>query len=170
MPNVRPKSQPVPRGMTASSTPSVPPSPLTTSFTEPSPPTTTSLRAPLSTASAASVVSCPAASEMRASPSSPRAAARCSISGQRLPVEPPAEAGLPRKTVRPTLVAVVTRRCGVERDARHPVDGGTQLLVGDPDELALDDDVAHRQQAAAMHAAQRGEREQCGGLHLHGEN
>ena len=41
----------------------------------------------------------PARSERSASPASPRAAARWAISGQRRPVEPPAEAGLTRKTV-----------------------------------------------------------------------
>src|SRR6266571_5327213 len=46
---VRTKSQPVPRGITASST-SRPAIPFTTSFTEPSPPTTTSSTAPPSTA------------------------------------------------------------------------------------------------------------------------
>ena len=130
--------------------------PFTTSFTEPSPPTTTRRRAPSRTASAASSPSRPGASEMSASPSSPRAAARCAISGQRFPVEPAAEAGLTRKTVRPGLMAVVARRGGVERDPRHPVDRGAELLVGDPDELALDDDVADREQAARR--ARRGAR------------
>ena len=89
---------------------------------------------------------------MSASPSSPRAAARCAISGHRLPVEPPAAAGLTRKTVRP-LMAVARRGRRVERDPRHPVDRRAELLVGDPHELALDDDVAHGEQAAAVHAA-----------------
>ena len=55
------------------------------------------------------------------------------------------------------LVAVVTCRCGVERDPRHALDGRAELVVRDPHELALDDDVAHGQQAAAVDAAQRGD-------------
>ena len=55
IPYVRTKSQPVPRGTTASSgAASRPTSPFATSFTEPSPPTTTSSRAPPSAASRAS--------------------------------------------------------------------------------------------------------------------
>jgi len=46
MPYVRTKSQPVPRGITASSTSSRPAIPFTTSLTVPSPPTTTSRLAP----------------------------------------------------------------------------------------------------------------------------
>ena len=92
---------------------------------------------------------------MSASPSSPRAAARCAISGHRLPVEPAAEAGLTRKTVRPASVAVVTRRCGVECDPGHAFDGRTELVVGDPHELTLDDDVADGEEAAAVDSAQR---------------
>src|SRR5687767_12120888 len=170
MSNVRTKSQPVPRGMTASSTDPAPTTPFTTSLTEPSPPTITSRDAPSRTAPAASSPSCPGPSEISASPSSPRAAARCAISGQRFPVEPPAEAGLTRKTVRPALVLVVTRRCGVERDPRHSLDRRAKLVVRDADELALDDDVADGQQAPAVDAAQRGEREERRRLHLDREH
>ena len=56
--------------------------------------------------------------------------------------------------MRPVLVAVVTRRCGVECDPGHAVDGRAELVVRDPDELALDHDVAHGQEAAAVDAAQ----------------
>jgi hypothetical protein len=85
--------------MTASSTSSRPAMPLTTSLTEPSPPTTTSRSAPLSAASRASVVSSPGAVEKSASPCSPADVARFAISGHRLPVDPLADAGLTRKTV-----------------------------------------------------------------------
>ena len=85
--------------------------PLTTSLTEPSPPTTTRRPAPPRTASSASAASCPGSSEMSASPASPRAAARCATSGQRLPVAPPAEAGLTRKTVRPALTGSGLASC-----------------------------------------------------------
>jgi hypothetical protein len=73
--------------------------PLTTSCIDPSPPTTTSSSAPSSAARRASSVSSPAVREKSASPVSPAAAARRAISGQRLPVEPFADAGLMRKTV-----------------------------------------------------------------------
>src|SRR6476659_9347231 len=169
IPKVRTKSQPVPRGMTASSTPSAAARPFTTSFTEPSPPTTTSRVAPADTASAASAVRRPGASETSASPSSTRAAARRAISGQRFPVEPAAAAGLTRKTVRPVLMAVLARGGGRERDPRHAIDRGSQLVVGDPHELALDDDVADREQAPALDTADRGKREQRSRLHLHRE-
>jgi len=98
-PSERAKSQPVPRGITAISMPARPPIPFTTSFTDPSPPTTTSNSAPSSAARRANSVSSPAAREKSASPSRPAAAARRAISGQRLPVEPFADAGLMRKTV-----------------------------------------------------------------------
>src|SRR6476619_1378176 len=169
MSNVRTKSQPVPRGITASSAVAPGSRPFTTSFTEPSPPTTTRRVAPPATASAASWVSRPGASEISASPSRPLAAARCAISGQRLPVVPPAEAGLTRKTVCP-LMTVAARGGRVERDLGHPVDRGPEVVVGDPDELAFDDDVAHRQQAAAVDAAQRRQREERRSLHLDGED
>ena len=39
---------------------------------------------------------------------------------------------------------------GRERDARHPVDRRAELVVGDPRELALDDDVADREEAAIL--------------------
>ena len=42
----------------------------------------------------------------------------------------------------------------LERDPGHPVDRGAQLLVGDAHELALDDDVADGEQAAAVHPAE----------------
>src|ERR1035437_10003837 len=96
----RTKSEPVPRGISASSTLlRFLPRPFTISFSDPSPPTSTSLRAPALTAAAASSASSPGCSEMNASPTRPALAAWCAISGQRLAVEPPAEAGLTRKTV-----------------------------------------------------------------------
>ena len=45
-------------------------------------------------------------------------------------------------------------RNGREPDARHAVDGGAQLIVADARELTLDDDVAHGEQAAGVHAPQ----------------
>src|SRR5262249_28834613 len=156
--------------MTASSTPVASRIPFTTSFTEPSPPTTTSRLAPPSTASVARPVSLPGASEISASPSSPRAAARCAISGHRLPVEPPAAAGFTRKTVRPGLMAVLARGRGGQGDVRHAIDSRAQLVVRDAYELALDDDVADGEQASALDAADCCEREEGGGLHLHRED
>src|SRR5262245_23680599 len=170
MSNVRTKSQPVPRGITASSAAAPGARPFTTSFTEPSPPTTTRSVAPPATASAASSESRPGASEMSASPSSPFAAARCAISGQRLPVVPPAEAGLTRKTVRPALMAVAAGGRRVERDLRHAVDRGPEVFIGDAHELALDDDVAHRQQTPAVDAAKRRQGEERCSLHLDGQD
>ena len=67
--------------------------PFTTSFTEPSPPTITRSCAPSPDGLRGERARCPGSSEMRASPVSPSAAARCEISGQRRPVEPPAERG-----------------------------------------------------------------------------
>ena len=71
MPYVRTKSQPVPRAITAISTSSSA-APFATSFTEPSPPTTTSSFAPAPAACRASSVRCPGRSEKSASPFSPR--------------------------------------------------------------------------------------------------
>src|SRR6476646_3522270 len=169
MPSERAKSQPVPRGITAISTPSRCAIPFTTSCTEPSPPTTTSRSAPSSAARRASSVSSPAAREKRTSPLRPAAAARCEISGQRLPVEPLADAGLTRKTVFSASVLLVGRDRR-ERDARHPVDRSAELVVRDALELTLDDDVADGQQAAGLHSAQRADGEERGGLHLDGEH
>src|SRR2546423_1559656 len=136
---------------------------FTTSFSVPSPPTETTSVAPSRTASIASSVSCPGRSENRVSPARPSPSARCASSGQRLPVAPPADAGLTRKTV-------LMGRRGCEGDARHPVDGCAQLLVRYSLELALDDDVADGEHAARVHLAQRAEREQDRGLHLDPEN
>src|SRR5688500_2992566 len=147
------KSQPVPRASTAISA-SRSWTPFATSFTEPSPPTTTSSFAPPWTAARARMARCPGCSEMSASPSIPRVVARRAISGQRRPVEPFADAGLTRKTV--SLMS----GGGRERDARHPVDGCLHLVVRDALELTLDDDVAHDQQAAGLHALERAHREQ----------
>jgi hypothetical protein len=93
---------------------------------------------------------------------SPAVAATRWISGQRRPVDPFADAGLTRNRV----LSGDWR----ERDSGHPVDRRAQLLVGDPLELALDDDVAHRQQAAGGEAAQRAEGEEHRGLHLDGQD
>src|SRR5690242_16182867 len=164
IPYVRTKSQPVPRGITASSA-SRPASPWTTSLTVPSPPTATTSLAPSSTARAASSPSCPARSERTASPVSPRVAARSASPGQRRPTDPPSAAGLTRKTI--SLMACGD---GLERHARHPVDGRAQLLVGDPGELLADHDVAHGQQATGLHSAESADREQHRRLHLDAED
>src|SRR5689334_23498073 len=146
IPYVRTKSQPVPRGITARSA-SRPASPWTTSLTVPSPPTATTRLAPLSTARAASSPSWPGLSESSAAPLRPSCAARWARSGQRRPTAPPSAAGLTRKTV--SLMACGD---GLQRHARHAVDGGAELLVGDPRELLADHDVAHGQQAAGSDA------------------
>src|SRR4029077_17747616 len=99
------------------------------------------------------------------SPLSPSPAARCASSGQRRPVTPLSDAGLTRKTV--PLMGF--RSDGRERDARHPVDGGAELVVGDPLELALDDDVADGEEAARLDLPKRAEREEDRSLHLHRE-
>ena len=96
---------------------------------------------------------------------SPRSAAAFASCGQRRPVAPLSDAGLTRKTT-----AIWSGRGGRERDARHPVDRRAELVVRDPLELSLDDDVAHRQQRGRVHVAQRAEREQHRGFHLHGEH
>src|SRR5687768_16668340 len=137
--------------------------PFATSLTEPSPPTTTSSFAPPSAAWRASDPSSPCRWEKSVSPSSPRCAARCAISGQRLPVAPLLDAGLTRKTV--SLMG-----CRREGDACHPVDCGLHLVVGDPLELTLDDDVADDEEAAGLHASERADGEERGGLHLDGEH
>jgi hypothetical protein len=80
---LRTKSFPVPRGSTASSTPSAPTAPFTTSCTVPSPPTMTSSVAPSAIAFRVSSVSSPGRCERSASPLMPAAAARRAISGQR---------------------------------------------------------------------------------------
>src|SRR6185437_3387783 len=129
-----------PRGRTATSTPSRPAIPFATSFTEPSPPTTTRSDAPSSAASRASWVRCPGRSEKSASPVRPRVAASRWISGQRRPVDQFADAGLTRN--------LVLSGHGGQGHADHPIDRGTKLLVRDPLELALDDDVADGEQAA----------------------
>src|SRR5436309_11787260 len=165
MPYVRTKSQPVPRGITARSTPSRPARPCTTSFTVPSPPTATSSVAPSSAARRASSPSWRGRSEGRASPPRPSVAARCASSGQRRPVEPFSAAGLTRKTV-----SLMARNDRLERDAGHAVDGGLELVVRDPRELLADHDVAHGQEAAGLHAAQGPDREEHGGLHLDAED
>src|SRR5262249_27628495 len=138
--------------------------PLTTSFTEPSPPTTTSSRAPPSAACCASSVRCPGRSEKSASPFSPRPAASLASCGQRRPVAPLSEAGLTRKTV------LMIGRRGCQRDPGHPIDGGAKLVVRDALELPLDDDVAHGEQRAGVDVPKSAEREQHGRFHLDGEN
>src|SRR5579884_1221326 len=174
---VRTKSMPVPIGIVASSAPApARTSPFTTSFRVPSPPTATTRPAPSRAARSASSIRCPGRSEKRVSPSSPRCEARFASAGQRLPVTPLSDAGLTRKTVSPPLMVVLVRRDRGERDARHPVDGGAELLVADAREDALDDDVGHGQQAAcldardAADAADRGDGEERGGLHLDREH
>src|SRR3954468_5117290 len=157
---------PVPSGIVATS--AAPPErriPFTTSFSVPSPPTATSSAAPSRTARSASSIRCPGRSEKSASPRSPSPSARWASSGQRLPVAPPSDAGLTRKTV-----LMGAGGGGRECDARHPVDGAAQFLVSDPLELALDDDVADREQAAGVHLAERAEREEDRSLHLDRED
>src|SRR5262249_20726910 len=146
-----------------------PASPFTTSFTVPSPPTATSSSAPPSTAERASSRRCSGSSEKSASPVSPSCPARRASSGHRRPVAPPAEAGVTRETVRALLLLLV-RRHGVESQLGHLVDRRLHLRVGDAHELVLDDDVRHGQQAAGPDLAQRTEREQRRGLHLHTED
>ena len=157
MPNVRTKSQPVPRGMTASSTPSA-----------------------LGDAVDDLVHGAVAADDHEQLARLPRRRRAASavelprlLGDERVSREP--ERGCAVRDLGPALarrasaggrvdeedgaaglMAVLAGRRGVERDPRHPVDRGTQLVVGDPHELALDDDVAHREQAAAVDAAQRG--------------
>jgi hypothetical protein len=57
-----------------------------------------------------------------------------------------------------------------EGDARHPVDGRLEFLVRDSRELAADDDVADRQQAARLDLAQSADREDHRRLHLDREH
>ena len=139
---------PVPIGIVASSV--VLPartSPLTTSFSVPSPPTATTRVVPSRADSSASSISWPGRSEKRVSPSSPRCAARFASEGQRFPAPPLPEAGLTRKTV-----SALMGRDGREGDAGHPVDRRAQLFVGDSLEDALDDDVGYGEEAAAVDA------------------
>src|SRR5919204_2617069 len=160
------KSQPVPRAITASSIPSRAAIPFATSLTVPSPPTATSRRAPRSAARRASSTSCPGRSEMSASPLSPSVAARRASSGQRLPVAPLSEAGLTKKTVSSLMVPGGD---GGEGDARHAVDCGLELLVGDAAEFGADHDVADGEEGAGLDAPKRADREQNRGLHLDAE-
>src|SRR4029077_15901901 len=116
----------------------------TTSFTVPSPPITTSSEPG---ASPAAWARCPGNSDRTSSPRRPSSAALRRSSGPRLPVAPLPEAGLTRKRIsRSALIG----GDGHERDARHPVDRRAQLLVRDSLELALDDDVRHGEEAAAV--------------------
>src|SRR5688500_12121292 len=168
-PRARAKSSPVPRGSRASCV--LPParrSPLTASCAVPSPPTATTRLAPSADARAASSAISPGRVLNAVSPSSPAAAARRASSGHLRPVEPPAEAGLTRKTV--SLMRVLLGRDGHERKPGHPVDGRAQLLVRDAREGAADDDVADGEQASGVHAPQRADREEDGCLHLDGED
>src|SRR4051812_40917174 len=107
----------------------------------------------------------PRAVERSVSPLSPRPAARCASSGQRRPVTPLSDAGFTRKTV-----SLMVGGDGRERDAGHPVDRASELVVRNSLELALDDDVADREEAAGLHLPQCAEREEDCGLHLHRED
>src|SRR4051795_3998537 len=152
---------PVPSGITArSAAPPARTTPFADSLSVPSPPTATRSSAPSRTAASASSIRWPGRSEKSVVPSSPSCAARCASSGQRLPVAPLADAGLTRKTV------LMVGRNGRERDARHPVDRRTQLFVGDPLELTLDDDVADGEETADVHLPERADREEHSRLHL----
>src|SRR5262245_41417999 len=164
MPYVRTKSPPVPRAIRASST-SRPAMPLTTSWTVPSPPTTTS-RSASAAALRASSVRWPGRSERSASPLRPRAAARWASSGQRRPAAPFSAAGLTRNVTR-----LMARRDGRKRDSRHAVDSRSEVVVGDPgDRLTMHGVVADGQKAAGLHPAQGPDREQHGRLHLDAEH
>ena len=57
-----------------------------------------------------------------------------------------------------------------KRHAGHAVDRGPELVVRDPCELLADHDVAHRQEAPGLHAAQGADREQHSRLHLDAEH
>src|SRR5512135_3485109 len=166
MPWVRPKSSPVPNGRSAISAP-VPATPFTTSFTVPSPPTTTSSE---SRASRATSARCPGNSDKTSSPRRPSAAACSRSLGQRLPVAPLPAAGLTRKRI-PLIVGD-----GHQRDARHAIDRSAQLVVGDPLEDALDDDVRHGEETSAVDAlhpadsAESRDREERRRLHLDPQN
>src|SRR3954462_7342428 len=166
IPYVRPKSMPVPSGMVASSV-AAPArmSPSTVSLIVPSPPTATTRPAPSRAACSASVEMWPGPVESSVSPLRPRPAARCASSGQRRPVTPLSDAGLTKKAG-PLMVG----GDGRERDTRHPVDRRAELVVGDPLELALDDDVADGEEAARLHLSQGAEREEDRSLHLDGED
>src|SRR3954469_1710194 len=166
IPYVRPKSMPVPSGMVASSV-AAPAriSPSTVSLIVPSPPTATTRPAPSRAACSASVEMWPGPVESSVSPLRPRPAARCASSGQRRPVTPLSEAGLTRN-----LVPLMVGGDGRERDTRHPVDRRAKLVVGDPLELALDDDVAHGEKAARLDLSQSAEREEDRSLHLDRED
>ena len=85
MSNVRTKSQPVPARDDGELDVAAPITPLTTSFTGPVAADDDQERGALADALARPVLECPGPSEMSASPSSPRAAARCAISGHRFP-------------------------------------------------------------------------------------
>src|SRR5262245_43437853 len=162
------KSRPVPSGRIPSSTREPSParrSPSATSWTVPSPPTTTSSVAPSRTASAASSARWPGRFEISASPRRPASAARRAMSGQRRAVAPLSDAGLTRKTVRLMVV-----RDGDERELGHLIDRRAQVLVGDALELALDDDVADGEEASRLDLAQRAECEEERSLHLHRED
>src|SRR4051794_23031106 len=156
---------PVPSGMVASSTPR-PATPLTTSLSVPSPPTATTSVAPPSTAPRANSIRWPGRSESNVSPCRPSADARRASSGQRLPVAPFADAGLTRNAV----VALMVGDRHVQGDPRHAVDSRAQLVIRDALELALHDDVADREQATRLDAAQRTDGEERRGLHLDREH
>src|SRR5829696_3383219 len=67
-------------------------------------------------------------------------------------------------------VRPLTGRDRAERELGHLVAGRLHFLVRDADELAFDHDVADREEAARLEAAQRPEREEHGGFHLDGED
>ncbi len=194
---LRAKSLPVPSGddreLDAVGHP-IPMSPSTTSWTVPSPPTTTSLVAPPSTASRARSPRCPGRSLWSVFPSSPAAAARRASSGHRRPVEPFAAAGLTRKTRFPGSAREAPGSSRVFtslpsrwrfRDAKAPGYSAVttcrassviwstaerHLVVGDADELALDDHVRDDEHAAGLDPPQCAQGEEDGRLHLHRED
>src|SRR6478735_1159335 len=173
MPNVFTKSQPDPRGITASSASgatAASPSkkPFATSETVPSPPTATISRAPSRSAARVSSDACPAASVARTSRSRPRAAAALAISGQRRAVRPLSDAGF--TTMTPAAVALMVVHRGRQRQPGHPLDGRGEVIVADPHELLTADEIRDDQDAGGRDAAERGDREEHRRLHLDRED
>ena len=99
------------------------------------------------------------------SPSSPRCAARCAISGQRLPVAPLSDAGLTRKTVSLMTGVAVARATRVIRSTAAFISSSVIRLNSPSTTMSLT-----VEQAAGLHAAERADGEERGGLHLDGEH
>ena len=144
---MRTKSQPVPRGITASSPAVAARDPVGDLVDGAVAADDDEQLAPSSAASRASSARWPGRSEKSASPSSPGVAAAVgelrpalagrAVVGRRVDEEDDSVG------VRSVLAVI-----GRERELGHLVDGRAQLLVGDALELALDDDVADGEEAA----------------------